>query len=108
MSDEGLQRLDAIRLGDRRERSNTGGFLGFNPGLPQRPCEALAPDVGKFDVRIAIGLAEDRAAGNNLTPHHRLRRAFALPLYTLALLLSFASDMVGSLAAMIAGGITGP
>jgi hypothetical protein len=33
----------------------------------------------------------------------RLRRALALPIYTLALILSFLSDMLGSLAARIAG-----
>jgi hypothetical protein len=33
----------------------------------------------------------------------RLRRALALPLYAIALILSFASDMLGSLAAKIAG-----
>jgi hypothetical protein len=33
----------------------------------------------------------------------RLRRALALPRYAIALILSFASDMLGSLAAKIAG-----
>jgi hypothetical protein len=32
-----------------------------------------------------------------------LRRAVALPIYTVALILSFASDLLGSLAARIAG-----
>jgi hypothetical protein len=33
----------------------------------------------------------------------RLRRAVALPIYTVALILSFASDLLGFLAAWIAG-----
>jgi hypothetical protein len=33
----------------------------------------------------------------------RLRRALALPFYAVALLLSFASDLLGALAAKIAG-----
>jgi hypothetical protein len=33
----------------------------------------------------------------------RLRRVVALPIYTIALILSFASDLLGSLAAVIAG-----
>jgi hypothetical protein len=33
----------------------------------------------------------------------RVRRALALPIYTTALILSFASDLLGDLAAMIAG-----
>jgi hypothetical protein len=33
----------------------------------------------------------------------RLRRALALPLYSIALILSYASDLLGNLAAWIAG-----
>jgi hypothetical protein len=40
-------------------------------------------------------------------PSRRFRRGLALPLYTVALLLSFASDLVGCLAAKIAGGVDG-
>jgi hypothetical protein len=39
------------------------------------------------------------------TEHHwlRLRRALALPIYTVALIMSFLSDLLGNLAAKIAG-----
>jgi hypothetical protein len=36
-------------------------------------------------------------------PRLRMRRATALPIYTIALILSFASDLLGCLAAWIAG-----
>jgi hypothetical protein len=39
----------------------------------------------------------------DLTVSGRLRRALALPIYTVALILSFLSDMLGEVAAKIAG-----
>jgi len=39
----------------------------------------------------------------DLTVSGRLRRAVALPIYTIALILSYVSDMLGDLAAKIAG-----
>jgi hypothetical protein len=38
-----------------------------------------------------------------MSVHLRLRRALALPIYSIALILSYASDLLGSLAARIAG-----
>jgi hypothetical protein len=46
------------------------------------------------------------SADDDLQPmsvHLRLRRALALPIYSIALILSYASDLLGSLAARIAG-----
>ena len=53
MGNEAVQRLDTLGLCRRRHRSNAGGLSGLDPCLPQRPCEALAPDVRKLDLRIA-------------------------------------------------------
>ena len=54
------QRFDAIGFGGWRHRSNAGGLAGLYPCLTQCPCKAFAADVGKLDLRVAIGLAEDR------------------------------------------------
>jgi hypothetical protein len=39
----------------------------------------------------------------DVSPWLRLRRALALPIYAVALIMSFASDLLGNLAATIAG-----
>ena len=39
----------------------------------------------------------------DVSPWLRLRRALALPIYTIALIMSFLSDLLGDLAAKVAG-----
>ena len=55
-----VKRFDPIGLIGRRQGSNAGDLVGFNPCLPQGPREALASDVGKLDLRVLAGLTEDR------------------------------------------------
>jgi hypothetical protein len=59
VSNQTLQRRNPVSLGCGRERGDAGGLAGFNPCLPQGPCEALAANVGKLDRGEIVGLAED-------------------------------------------------
>jgi hypothetical protein len=60
VGNERLQRRDTLGFYGGRQRGDARGLLGLNPCLPECPCEALAADVGELDLRIAVGLAEDR------------------------------------------------
>jgi hypothetical protein len=58
--DQGLQRVDALSFRGGCPGGNASGGPCFNPCLPQGPRKALTANVRKLDLRIAIGLAEDR------------------------------------------------
>src|SRR5580692_11713893 len=55
-----VKRFDPIGLIGRRQGSNAGGLAGFHPRLLQGPSKTAAADVGKLDLRVLVGLSEDR------------------------------------------------
>lgn len=56
--DENLQRGDAVGFFLRRDCGEPSRLTDLGPGLPKRPCEAPAADVGELDLWVPIGLAE--------------------------------------------------
>jgi hypothetical protein len=63
----------------------------------------MAPLIEPLRAGMSVLSVHDHKASAEGSRLLKLRQALALPIYTLALILSFLSDMLGSLAAKIAG-----
>jgi len=71
-------------------------------GCPVNPIE-IAHSFGLRKSKATVSATGDERAGQAVPPWPGLRGGLALPIYTVALVLDFLSDLLGSIAARVAG-----